>query len=255
MHAPRRKSCQALLPDGETPCSATFRGWGKYCTPHLEECARFSGQYKDAAARAERLRRTGELSEKQVRAISTASLVDRAIGKVRQYLDALNEEDRARRALLGRFPAESRCCVAGLILCVRFELFVLTGDERHEQRLTIIEERKAACSPLIAQLEQHREEIVANTQQRRERCRDISQGDPERQPLLDRQRRSRPVWIILCVLLVSTHKKLEVHLSRNGFADTRPACCGAHRLYGRRAAEHWPITGLDIARKFQLLTE
>ncbi|RDX51705.1 hypothetical protein OH76DRAFT_1401120 [Lentinus brumalis] len=182
MHAPRRKSCQALLPDGETPCSATFRGWGKYCTPHLEECARLSGQYKDAAARVERLRRTGELSEKQVRAISTASLVDRAIGKVRQYLDALNEEDRARRALLGRFPAER--------------------DERHEQRLTIIEERKAACSPLIAQLQQHREEIVAYTQQRRERCRDTSQGDPERQPLLDRQRRSRPVWIILCVLLL-----------------------------------------------------
>ncbi|KAI0689902.1 hypothetical protein C8T65DRAFT_672428 [Cerioporus squamosus] len=185
MHAPRRKSCQALLPDGETPCSATFRGWGKYCTQHLEECARLSGQYKDAAARVERLRRTGELTEKQVRALSNAASVDRAIGKVRQYLDALNEEERARDALLGRFPAER--------------------DERHEQRLAIVEERKAACSPLIVQLQQHREEVLASTQQRRERCRDSSQGDPERQPLLGGPRRSRRVWITLCVILVSTH--------------------------------------------------
>ncbi|RPD69517.1 hypothetical protein L226DRAFT_575518 [Lentinus tigrinus ALCF2SS1-7] len=182
MHAPRRKSCQALLPDGETPCSATFRGWGKYCTPHLEECAQLSGQFKDAAARAERLRRTGELTEKQVRALTNAASVDRAIDRVRQYLEALNEENRTRAALLGRFPAEK--------------------DERHMQRLTVVEERKTACSALIEQLQQHREEVLTRSQQRRERYRDPSQSNPERQPLLGRPRRSRRVWIFLLVLVL-----------------------------------------------------
>ncbi len=80
MHALRRKTCQALLPDGDSPCSAGIRGWGKYCVPHLEECAQLSGQYKDTATRAERLRCTGELLDKQVRALK----------RVQSYAVALN---------------------------------------------------------------------------------------------------------------------------------------------------------------------
>ena len=204
MHAPRRKSCQALLPDGETPCSATFRGWGKYCTAHLEECAQFSGQYKDAAARVERLRRTGELTERQVRALTNAASVDRAVDKVRQYLEALNEEARTRAALLGRFPAESRWSAAVSVGMCDLSVLAIAEDERHEQRQTRVEERKTACSALIEQLQQHREEVLASSLQRRGRYNDSGQGDPERQPLLSgRPRRSRFIWIILLVFLVS----------------------------------------------------
>ena len=101
-HAPRRKACQALLPDGTTLCSATFRGWGRYCAPHLEEHARLSGQFKDAAARAERLRAKGELSDKQVRAMAAESVVGRALQRVRAYREALGEERLAGHAPLGR---------------------------------------------------------------------------------------------------------------------------------------------------------
>ena len=96
-HAPRRKACQALLPDGTTPCSATFRGWGRYCAPHLEEHARLSGQFKDAAARAERLRAKSELSDKQVRAMAAESVVGRALHAehVRRRRRAMGEDGLA----------------------------------------------------------------------------------------------------------------------------------------------------------------
>ena len=101
-HAPRRKACQALLPDGTTPCSATFRGWGRYCAPHLEEHARLSGQFKDAAARAERLRAKGELSDKQVRAMAAESVVGRALQRVRAYREALGEEGKGSVKVLSK---------------------------------------------------------------------------------------------------------------------------------------------------------
>ena len=120
MHAPRRKTCQALLPDGATPCSASFRGWGRYCLAHLDECAQLSGVHKDAAARADRARRTGELSERQICALGAGTnvgAVERAVEKVLAYQRLLEDEERARAALLARFPAESEC----------FSFFVLVG--------------------------------------------------------------------------------------------------------------------------------
>ena len=215
-HAPRRKACQALLPDGTTPCSATFRGWGRYCAPHLEEHARLSGQFKDAAARAERLRAKGELSDKQVRAMAAESVVGRALQRVRAYREALGEERAARVAYLRRFPppvgtnAERRAARSeggvrsrpGSPASVQSdgggegEAAEAEGerressrgsrfaeDERHEQRLAVLEERQAACDVLIEQLERRRAEIAAAVQQRRGGSAS-SQGDPERQPLL-----------------------------------------------------------------------
>ncbi|KAI0760643.1 hypothetical protein C8Q74DRAFT_1297855 [Fomes fomentarius] len=191
MHAPRRKTCQALLPDGESPCSASFRGWGKYCVPHLEECAQLSGQYKDAAARAERLRRTGELSDKQVRALanSNISAVDRALERVQSYAAALEDAQRTRAALLRRFPVER--------------------DERRETRAKQLEESRVACGTLLAQLQQVREEVVVGAQQRRDRHRPGDspiQGDSERQPLVARPRPARAEsmrwWAVLVVFLV-----------------------------------------------------
>ncbi|KAI1785969.1 hypothetical protein LXA43DRAFT_1035627 [Ganoderma leucocontextum] len=175
--APRRKACQGLLPDGTTPCSATFRGWGRYCAAHLEEHARLAGQYKDAAARAERLRRQGELADRQVRALVNVSVADRALERVRAYLGALGEERRTREAYLRRFPAEN--------------------DERHEQRLADLQEREAACAVLIERLQQRREEIVAAIQQRRG-GRESSQADLESAPLLAMARgtqRSQWGWV------------------------------------------------------------
>ncbi|KAI0717086.1 hypothetical protein C8Q76DRAFT_795308 [Earliella scabrosa] len=74
MHAPRRKTCQALLPNGVTPCSVSFRGRGRYFFAHLDECTQLSGVHKDAAARADRRRRTGELSVRQWHEAGTAEV-------------------------------------------------------------------------------------------------------------------------------------------------------------------------------------
>ncbi|TBU25452.1 hypothetical protein BD311DRAFT_867465 [Dichomitus squalens] len=200
--APRRKACEALLPDGTTPCSATFRGWGRYCAAHLEEHARLAGRYKDAAARAERLRAKGALGEKQVRAMVLESVVGRALQRVRAYRDALGEERAAREAYLRRFPVRareegegdggvgSRAGSPGSVQSdgggerresSRGSRFA--GDERHEQRLAALNELQAGCDVLIEQLERRREEIVAAAQQRRA-GREAAQGDSERQPLL-----------------------------------------------------------------------
>ncbi|KAM5543525.1 hypothetical protein V8D89_002776 [Ganoderma adspersum] len=225
--APRRKACQALLPDGATPCSATFRGWGRYCATHLDEHARLAGQYKDAAARVERLRRQGELADRQVRALANVSMADRALERVRAYLGALGDERRAREAYLRRFPGESASTFSASQSFARARAAVgsasasgsggegwsggegegpggagreersssrgsrFTDDERHERRLGDLQEREAACAVLIERLQQRREEIVAAMPQRRG-GRDTSQVDLEREPLLVAARRSRP---------------------------------------------------------------
>ena len=226
--APRRKACQALLPDGATPCSATFRGWGRYCAAHLDEHARLAGQYKDAAARAERLRRQGELSDRQVRALANLSTADRALERVRAYLNAPGEERRAREEYLRRFPGESASTFSASRSFARARAAVasasasasgsggegwsggegegeggtgreersssrgsrFTDDERHEQRLADLQEREAACAALIERLQQRREEIVAAVQARRG-GRESSQVDLEREPLLVAARGSR----------------------------------------------------------------
>ncbi|KAI0754160.1 hypothetical protein C8Q80DRAFT_1137225 [Daedaleopsis nitida] len=174
MHAPRKKSCQAILADEETACSRMFRGWGRYCSEHLEECAKLSGQYKDAAARTERLRRHGELSERQVRGLATVSAAERAVEKAQQYKAALEDEIRARMAHLKRFPAEK--------------------EARHEQRLLVLEERRDACAALISQLQQHQEDMGQSRRQR----------ELERQPLLDssRRRSGRVRWVLYIALFV-----------------------------------------------------
>ena len=141
MHAPRRKTCQALLPDGTTPCSASFRGWGRYCLAHLDECAQLSGVHKDAAARADRARRTGELSERQVRALAAGTnvgAVERAAEKVLAYQRLLEDEERARAALLARFPVESECSLSlswsGALVCMRCDGVDGTGVCWHRGR-------------------------------------------------------------------------------------------------------------------------
>ncbi|EJF56792.1 hypothetical protein DICSQDRAFT_183596 [Dichomitus squalens LYAD-421 SS1] len=222
--APRRKACEALLPDGTTPCSATFRGWGRYCAAHLEEHARLAGRYKDAAARAERLRAKGALGEKQVRAMVLESVVGRALQRVRAYRDALGEERAAREAYLRRFPVRAQGAGAGdegvgsragspgsvqsdsggeRRESSRGSRFA--GDERHEQRLAALTELQAGCDVLIEQLERRREEIVAAVQQRRA-GREAVQGDSERQPLLaggtPRPRTGRAWHIALFVVLL-----------------------------------------------------
>ncbi|KAH9917151.1 uncharacterized protein BXZ73DRAFT_105623 [Epithele typhae] len=219
-HAPRKKACQALQADLHTPCSKTFRGWGRFCPPHLEEHARLSGAYKDAAARAERLRRHGELGEKQLRALLGAPAVDRALQKARQYAAALDEEAATRAAHAARFPTtspgtgvpptamrRSGSTGSGVTLGGRAgsPTAMHVDEDKHEDRMREIREKKEACDALVVQLQKKREEVLSEAQQRRERYggRD---DDPERQPLLERRRaaaraRTRQ-WVCIAFFVV-----------------------------------------------------